>query len=200
MDWEIFKLSIDLFLKEPVPEGVVGLHHFGESLLHPQIGSYLQYLEDRKISWRLSTNGRMLSRPDIRRMLLDTNYGLLVVSMENGVTIPDVNKLICEKAKFRSKLQILLQTFGKTNLSRVQKDGCEIRVVKMHSWAKYGHGDMTKCCFLVDDWVCILWDGTIVSCCMDMEGESVLGHVKEGRCRNRPWRACKTCEVVAECF
>lgn len=185
MSWDIFKCSVELLKKEPPPGGVVGLHHFGESLLHPEIKGFLHYLEDRKIKWRLSTNGRLLKEKEIREMLLTTS-GLLVISMENGADINFVNKLIREKSLYRSPLQILVQTFGDTDFSQLAQGEYRIFKTVKHSWAKNGNGDYRKCRFLAEDWVCILWDGTIVSCCMDMEGECVLGHVNTGRLRNHP--------------
>ncbi|MGB9803552.1 MAG: hypothetical protein ACPLUI_07040 [Desulfofundulus sp.] len=199
MDWETFVHTVSYLKQEPPPGGVVGLHHFGESLLHPQLPAFLEYLKQNNINWRLSTNGRLLKRADIRTMLL-TYPGLLVISMENGADPEDVNTLILEKKAQGAPLQILVQTFGDADLRRLVSGDYEIFRVKRHSWAKSGQGDYLKCCFLNQDWVCVLWDGTIVSCCMDMEGEARLGHVTGKRNRNYPWRACRTCEVVMQCL
>lgn len=197
MNWDTFKHTVNYLMREPPPGGVVGLHHFGESLLHPQLPDFLEYLKHKNINWRLSTNGRLLKQAEIREMLL--NYsGLLVISMENGADLEDINALILEKKQRNSQLQILLQTFGEIDFYRLVPGNYEILRVARHSWAKSGHGDYTRCCFLFWDWVCVLWDGTIVSCCMDMEGEAKLGHVTGSRIRNYPWRSCHTCEVVLQ--
>ena len=199
MSWETFARVVSLIKQEPPPGGVVGLHHFGESLLHPEIHSFLSYLQKNGINWRLSTNGRLLRKLEIRDMLL--NYsGLLVISMENGADLESVIKLIEEKKQKGSELQILLQTFGDTDLSLISPGGYDIFRIQKHSWAKNGPGNYHDCCFLNQNWVCVLWDGTIVSCCMDMEGESRLGHVANGyHAANLPWRSCRTCEVVLTC-
>lgn len=200
MSRETFERVVSLLKQEPPPEGVVGLHHFGESLLHPEIESYLSYLEQNNIHWRLSTNGRLLKKAEIRDMLLKQKNGLLVISLENGAELSNVNKLIQEKKERGSQLKILLQTFGDTDLSRVILGDYKIFRIQKHSWAKSGQGNYQKCCFLLKNWVCVLWDGTIVSCCMDMEGEAKLGHVFSGyHSPNQPWRACRTCEVVLPC-
>ncbi len=62
MDWQIFERTVEVLKYAPPPNNTVGLHHFGESLLHPDINLYLQYLENRNINWRLSTNGRLLQK------------------------------------------------------------------------------------------------------------------------------------------
>ncbi|MGI6119361.1 MAG: hypothetical protein ACOYIB_02135, partial [Desulfosporosinus sp.] len=164
---------------------------------------YLQYLEDHNINWRLSTNGRLLQKIEIRDMLLNFK-GLLVISMENGAKLVDVNLLIQEKAQKGSQLKILLQTFGDTKgdttINGVIPGDYQICHVDQHSWGNKGLGEYQECCFLNQNWTCVLWDGTIVSCCFDMEGEGKLGHVsKPGTIRNRPWRLCPTCEVVLRC-
>jgi len=199
MDWRTFERTVEFLKYAPPPDNTVGLHHFGESLLHPDLNSFLQYLEDRGINWRLSTNGRLLQEVEIRDMLLK-HKGLLVISMENGSDIKSVNLLIQEKAQEKSQLRILLQTFGDTDMSKVMAGEYEIFHTTKHSWAKKGHGEYEQCCFLNQNWAAVLWNGTIVSCCFDMEGEAVIGHVNNPQhLKNRPWRLCPTCEVVLRC-
>jgi len=196
MGKEIFEKSVALVEKEgPARGGYVGLHHFGESLLHPQLEEYLQYLKVKKVDWILSTNGRLLNNKEIREMLLKYD-GQLVISLENGGRLEDLNRLILEREAQRSKLRIMLQTFGTTDLSNLVAGDYQLIKIDQHSWAENGTGNHRKCSFLNLNWVCILWDGTISSCCMDMEGEINLGHVNGKRLFNRPWRACNTCEVV----
>lgn len=199
MNWRTFEQTVKLLKIAPPPGNTVGLHHFGESLLHPDINSYLQYLENHNIDWRLSTNGRLLHKAEIRDMLLKFR-GLLVISMENGVDIQSVNMLIQEKAQKKSQLRILLQTFGDTNMNGVIPGEYEIFHTTKHSWGKNGVGEYEKCCFLNQNWAAVLWDGTIVSCCFDMEGEAKIGHVNSQiGFTNSPWRLCPTCEVVLRC-
>lgn len=197
MDRDTFTRAISFLEKEQSPFGFVRLHHFGESLLHPDINEYLTYLKSKGIKWRLSTNGKLLSKTEIRKMLLSYD-GELVISLENGANIVDVNSLIKEKVKQKSKLVILLQTFGFFDTSKLLKGPYKLIKSELHSWGETGASDYRYCSFLSKDWVCILWDGTIVSCCFDMEGECVLGNINDSSKRktNHPWRACKTCEVV----
>ena len=199
MDWRTFERTVELLKSAPPPDNTVGLHHFGESLLHPDINLYLEYLESHNINWRLSTNGRLLQKIEIRDMLLKFR-GLLVISMENGADIKTVNLLIQEKTQKKSQLRILLQTFGDTDMNSVKPGEYEIFNITKHSWGKNGVGEYQQCCFLNQNWACVLWDGTIASCCFDMEGEGKIGHVnKPGILTNRPWRLCPTCEVVLRC-
>lgn len=199
MDRRTFERTVEFLKYAPPPDNTVGLHHFGESLLHPDINYYLQYLEKNNINWRLSTNGRLLENVEIRDLLLKFK-GLLVISMENGANIKNVNLLIHEKAQKGSHLRILLQTFGDSRMNEVISGDYEIFHTTKHSWGKNGLGEYQQCCFLNQNWVCILWDGTIVSCCFDMEGEGKIGHVNNPDIlANKPWRLCPTCEVVLRC-
>ena len=199
MDWRTFERTVEFLKYAPPPDNTVGLHHFGESLLHPEINLYLQYLEDHNINWRLSTNGRLLQKVEIRDMLLKFK-GLIVISMENGAEIKSVNILIQEKSQKKSQLKILLQTFGDTDMNGLIPGEYEIFKTSKHSWGKNGVGEYEQCCFLNQNWACVLWDGTIVSCCFDMEGEGRIGHVnKPGILINKPWRLCPTCVVVFRC-
>lgn len=199
MDWRTFERTVEVLKYAPPPNNTVGLHHFGESLLHPDINLYLQYLENRNINWRLSTNGRLLQKVEIRDMLLNFK-GLLVISMENGADLIYVNDLIHEKSQKRSQLQILLQTFGETTINGVIPGEYEISHTDKHSWGKNGPGEYEQCCFLNQNWTVVLWDGTIVSCCFDMDGDSKIGHVNNPDVfTNVPWRLCPTCEVVLRC-
>jgi hypothetical protein len=199
MSWRTFERTIDFLKYAPPPDNTVGLHHFGESLLHPEIKSFLRNLETNNINWRISTNGRLLQKAEIRDMLLEFK-GLLVISMENGADIMSVNLLIQEKIQRKSQLKILLQTFGDTNMNSIIPGEYEIFRATKHSWGKNGVGEYEKCCFLNQDWAAVLWDGTIVSCCFDMEGESIIGHVNnKNPFTNSKWRLCPTCEVVLRC-
>ena len=199
MDWRTFERTVEVLKYAPPPNNTVGLHHFGESLLHPDINLYLQYLENRNINWRLSTNGRLLQKVEIRDMLLNFK-GLLVISMENGADLIYVNDLIHEKSQKRSQLQILLQTFGETTINGVIPGEYEISHTDKHSWGKNGPGEYEQCCFLNQNWTVVLWDCTIVSCCFDMDGDSKIGHVNNPDVfTNVPWRLCPTCEVVLRC-
>jgi len=199
MDWRTFERTIEFLKYAPPPGNTVGLHHFGESLLHPEIDSYLKYLDNHNVNWRLSTNGRLLKKPELREMLLKYK-GLLVISMDNGADLLSVNTLIQEKSQKRSELQILIQTFGTANLDGLLPGQYEIYHTAKHSWGSNGTGEYTKCCFLNQNWACVLWDGTIVSCCFDLEGEAKIGHVKhQNAFVSAKWRLCPTCEVVLRC-
>ena len=64
--------------------GDVNLHHFGESLLHPNLGRYIALASARSIRTYLSVNPSLLNEARIRS-LIDNGLHELVLSMD-GVT------------------------------------------------------------------------------------------------------------------
>lgn len=190
-----FETMLQDLPKEGVPSHQLGLHHFGEGLLHPDLPYFLNRLDAAGVHWRMSTNGRLLRLPSVRQMLLPHQNGQLVISMENGAETQDVQALLSEKKLTGSRLQVIVQTLFDRSY---ELDGDYLPSAQRYiSWAKRGDGrKKAQCPFITQDWAVVLWDGRYVSCCSDYDGESVLGRVGAGRERNRPWRACATCDVV----
>lgn len=60
------------------------LHHFGDSLVHPDIGEFIRYAASRNVSTYLSANPVLLTSPRIRA-LVDNGLDELVLSLD-GVT------------------------------------------------------------------------------------------------------------------
>jgi MoaA/NifB/PqqE/SkfB family radical SAM enzyme len=48
MALEVFIGTLDYLQVEPPPGNTVGLHHFGESLLHPDLDSFLLLLQKKR--------------------------------------------------------------------------------------------------------------------------------------------------------
>jgi radical SAM protein with 4Fe4S-binding SPASM domain len=60
---------------------VLWLHHFGESLLHPECSSFIGYASERNIRTGLSINPYMLT-PRVRDQLLWSRPGILYISLD----------------------------------------------------------------------------------------------------------------------
>ncbi|MGE5507945.1 MAG: radical SAM protein [Chitinophagales bacterium] len=205
MSRAVFEALLQTVPREGIAGGQLGLHHFGEPLLHPDLPYFLRRLAEEGIGWRLSSNGRLLARPDIRRTLLESRGGELYLSMENGARVADVQALLTEKQATGSPLAVVLQTLSAFDADYERYFGLtgdfQTYTQMEHTWARAGDGWKSEDCpFLVNDWVVVLWDGTYVSCCADYEGRSALGRVGAGRARNRRWQACATCDVARAFF
>ncbi len=84
MNFEIFAKSVNELsmthgsIKRDAP---VWLHHFGESLLHPEFDRFIRYAAQKNISTGLSINPVML-KEDIAERLLDSGLDVLYVSLD----------------------------------------------------------------------------------------------------------------------
>ncbi len=84
MDFDLFAKAIDELsavngsLKRDVP---VWLHHFGESLLHPEFDRFIRYAAQKGISTGLSVNPVMLV-DDVAERLLSSGLDVLYVSLD----------------------------------------------------------------------------------------------------------------------
>jgi hypothetical protein len=58
--------------------------------------------------------------------------------------------------------------------------------------------DPSNSCYFLDyNYVVVLWDGTVCTCCLDFDGKYVLGtidNIKE--ITNKPCELCKTCNKL----
>ena len=62
-------------------ENLVWLHHFGESLVHPEVATFIKYASDRQVPVSLSINPLMLSKK-VSEELLDANPRALLISLD----------------------------------------------------------------------------------------------------------------------
>jgi len=81
MSQEVYERVIDEAMRST---SKVFLHHFGDSLAHPQIGDYIAYARSRGIATYLSANPILLTTPRIEA-LVEAGLDELVLSLD-GVT------------------------------------------------------------------------------------------------------------------
>jgi radical SAM protein with 4Fe4S-binding SPASM domain len=73
---ELLEANSDYFEKEPV-----WLHHFGESLLHPEFARFIRYASGKGIHTCLSINPIML-KPDVALELVSSGLYMLYISLD----------------------------------------------------------------------------------------------------------------------
>lgn len=84
MSFDTFKTIVDQMavdIRKDVREGVTWLHHFGESLLHPEFAKFMNYGADRGLKFGLSVNPIMLKGPTAEK-LLSARLDTLIVSLD----------------------------------------------------------------------------------------------------------------------
>jgi radical SAM protein with 4Fe4S-binding SPASM domain len=84
MSFDLFKKIIDELAEADSPLAAhqdVALHHFGESLVHPEFCRFARYARSRDISASLSVNPIMLT-PKISAQLLDSQLSTILMSLD----------------------------------------------------------------------------------------------------------------------
>ncbi len=84
IDFKIFKKAIDeLITANPdyLTDQPVWLHHFGESLQHPEFAKLIRYAVDRGVKACLSINPIML-KPDVAFELIKSKLHMLYISLD----------------------------------------------------------------------------------------------------------------------
>ena len=154
----------------------VGLHHFGEPMLHSDLPYMIRVAKTRGIRVEFSTNGGhftgsegvMKAEPYMIRYAYDYFKNLKFL------------KLITEH-----------------NISTIIKTHSVIEGTKPFSnfaGAVEGESQVKgECFFKKYKYVCVLWDGRVVPCCADYDGQHIIGDVWNGVTHQETYDLCKTC-------
>lgn len=142
----------------------IGIYGCGEPLLHPDINIIIGKITAHGLKSQLNTNGKFLTeemyielyRGGLTRLILSVDF------FEPDVSFPEFNNLPIERFRI----------YGSPKENEIKKDA--------HSWGEQvgnENRDKIECNFYLDNWVQIMWDGTIVRCCMDFDAKEPFGNV-----------------------
>jgi hypothetical protein len=173
------------------------VHHFGEPLLHPRLKERLTQIAGAGMAIQFSTNGLLLEEQ--LPVLLGISAKITItLSMHQWSRQPPSAYFNALKGwQYRTQDTNLL--FQKAFNAFEDRD-----TYNLHKWS---HGDDTpwdfhkNCFFLSGNWGVVLWNGDIVSCCVDAEGESVFANIHDPAsvmARTVAWRGCDTCDVIGK--
>lgn len=206
MDLSLFKKIIDKVCKFNPRNGNIRLqlHHFGESLLHPQLKEILLYCKSKNVATMISSNGTVLTKE--KREAIIGNLDRIWISfdsidketyekMRKGAnfedTIEKVVKLIEEKGN-RIPL-VEMSTLLHENKEDYEKFWRE-KGVKKFIWKNYHNWrgeekikNFTNIKLKIPNGACgylfscfsVLVDGSVVPCCMDYNGDMIMGNLKD---------------------
>jgi len=205
MDFNLFRMIIEDINNINPQNGKVQiqLHHFGESLLHPELEKFLKLCKAYRIPTMISTNGTLLTK-EKREAIID-NLGLLWISfdsinketyetMRKGASfeksVDNITKLMEEKGDRYPR--VVVSTLISDNREEYdafwkERGVKQILFKNYHNWrhepdiAKFTgvHKEITNAaCMYVSSSFCILVDGRAVPCCMDYNGDMILGDLK----------------------
>ena len=192
-----------------IGQNYVALHHMGEPLLHPEIGTILLELKLWGIKTELSTNGSNLLQT--LSQLIDTSLVRVRVAVDYfGFTASDrFRKSYFEQLDVAigelvdNGVDVYVHSL-EADLFALQWLKDKYPAITLHTkdfdnWAGQVSGISKlppgECYFKTKNYVVVLWDGTIVVCCMDFDGKYVLGDINKNPeiLVHNTYKLCNTC-------
>jgi len=172
----------------------VGLSNWGEPLLHPSIIDYINMASTRSFRTSLVTNGTLLNR-DLSKRLMDSGLDELTFSIDGvGKAYEDIRGIPYNNIKNKiDEFLSIKETVGWKGSVRIRTVVCESNSSAFKEiydeWK--GHGiefsiqrevlwkdaERNDPCEFIKSTIVVLWNGDIVPCCVDYDGELNLGNV-----------------------
>lgn len=190
MDFALFKKIVDGNLKL----SYVALHNWGEPLLHPNIIDMIKYCTTREIKTMLYTNGLLLTTNMISD-LLRSGLGRITVSLDGvgetyreirGIAYEQIRENILKLIQLRDwqkkdlKIEISTVIFENTEdaVKRIKEEwsGLVDRIIFQPKFIRRENGRKSVCHELWRGNLIVLWNGTVVPCCIDSEGKLNMGN------------------------
>lgn len=181
----------------------VHLHNFGEPLLDPSLEDRVRYAKQKGIGKvKLFTNGSLLSERRARG-LVDAGLDEIKISFDGAtpeefqrirrplkfhVVAENTRRLVALRDQAGSRLRIHVACCSTSDKDRTMEaieamvDGFSFG--KIHNWT--GHGDesprggLRKPCSRLWQTFTILVTGEVALCCLDYDGQHLLGRVDHG--------------------
>ena len=169
----------------------MGLSLCGESLLHPDLCSFVRIAVDNGVTPGLNTNGLLLTK-ELAKELVDAGLTKIEISLHTKKSYKNYEMM------YNLKLPIEI-TANVLTCNQEEVEECAelpLRIQPTHNWARdYVHDPSETCMFRKHDWCSMRWDGNIVACCYDFDGKAVIGHIDNfGEIKHKPYyELCKTC-------
>jgi MoaA/NifB/PqqE/SkfB family radical SAM enzyme len=189
MSWQLFQNIID---QNPGIKRVY-LTNWGEPLLHPQLVEMIDYAHQKGKLTALTTNATILDE-STSRQLIQAGLNILKISIDGGeesfekvrgFAYQTLEKNVLNFVKLRNALgaqtwiEASMLVFEET-LPHIEQffNLWKNRVDYVHLQPKFFTFKRKKMTACRDLWriLVVLWDGTVVPCCADAEGELTLGN------------------------
>lgn len=181
----------------------VSLELFGDGLLHPNIDKMIKYLHSYNIIVQISTNPTSLT-DDVIKKILRTELDILLLSLD-GIGWPSYKENRGDNADYdqavKNILSLLEQRKGKKpyiDIRMIDLPNLDFKIFH-EQWCKSGvdqvslgpfhtfggviEGSSTKLnediCYKPWQGLHVLWDGRVVPCCFDYDGEVILGDLNK---------------------
>lgn len=168
-----------------IGQDYIALHHMGEPLLHPNIISIISLFESANIHTEISTNGLLISK--FGALLLHSRITRIRIAVDYFYSDKDYLQSIDNFLKLakKYKTEVRVHTIEGNDLSMLLKHSSDNIIIEQKTFDNWaGAIEATsqldkseECYFKKYNYVVVLWDGRIVPCCMDYDGNHIIGHV-----------------------
>lgn len=175
-------IEILLLLKQKV----VGLNHYGESLMHPGFFMILDAMNQSDIKPWIFTNGDLLTEGFIIK-IAKRKINKLVVSGHMELT---KRKGIVDKC-----VEYKIPAFCQNDMSpaRAIDIAGQVKGYAANSTQNILKDPENHCRFLKEQNYIVLWNGDLVPCCMDYDGKDIFGSIYDGNVLSLIAKAGKLC-------
>ena len=164
----------------------VGLHHFGESLLHPQFLDIVSILNPRNITPWLNTNGDLLTDSFIERLAKVKLQHLVISGHAEQAKIVEKYKK-CSQAGIKAWWQNPMADNASNLANQVT-----LANATDNSFAPLKNPQL-DCKFLREEMCCVLQNGDLVACCFDYEGITKFGNIHDAQAVDLVPKVSKLC-------
>lgn len=189
MSFDTFKKCVELF-KMSNNKGKMYLHNFGEPLLHPDICEFIKYANQEGIECSCFTSG-------IGNNGVPFSREVYMKLRKSGMRIIDFSAHAMTVQQFQTQIDGVL-SLGNCFIPNKENLG---------NWGGQIDGiicprDNRDCIFERKNCLVVLWDGTIASCCIDVEGSPRIQHIDDilggEKYKFKKIPLCKTCSAMRD--
>ena len=190
-------MNIDLFMKIVDEAKLIGIGNIdllfgGESMLHPNFVDMINYISDKGIPMRMSTNGTLITE-EIAVAIGKSTLKVLNVSIHDGVDLDKLKSNIELLFKYNENNVDIFGTYTKSEHDEEARSKIDSEIVPMFEVRVDKPNRNEECrwekaqvkgnvyCTKMRRYMPILWDGRVTTCCYDWEGKNAFGNVgKDG--------------------
>lgn len=165
----------------------VGLHHYGESLMHPDFIWTIEQMNVAGIVPWINTNGDFLSDRMIEN-ISKCKIQSLVISGHGEMSVRIELQRKCLDLGIRAFYQVDLTADLVTDIASQVP-------FATHKTAKVLSDPARRCRFLAEEQGIVLWNGDLVPCCYDYDGVGIFGNIMDSvDAVPKVNRLCSQCE------
>jgi len=177
----------------------IGLSVCGEPLLHPEVCEYVKIARKYGNRAELHTNATLLTE-GLFKGLVNSGLNKIEISIhtkdgyENFKKAYDVNELLGKPIEVLGQV---LSCNEEKVMDWASKNSKHYPVLchPTHNWTSDEPHKANSCRFITGDLCCMKWDGSVVACCFDFQGDAVIGHIDNfAEIKHEPeYALCTTC-------